>query len=75
MGAVAEGTQYWARVACAHAAGAARLQVPAYGRLRAAAAGCAGAALLLAALAGALYATRRRLLPRSGASGAGKRAR
>lgn len=62
MSEVSEGGRYWARVQCASGArGSAALHVPEYGRLRGVAAGCAAGALLVAALGGALYATRRRL--------------
>ncbi|XP_052739432.1 protein borderless [Bicyclus anynana] len=66
--ALEEGGRYWAAVRCAGAGGGAALAVPRYARLRTVALSSAGAALLLAALAGALLAARRRLR-------AGKRAR
>lgn len=57
-----EGVRYWVRVQCASGAwGGAALQVPEYARLRGVAAGCGIAALLLAGLAVALYAARRRI--------------
>ncbi|CAB3224104.1 unnamed protein product [Arctia plantaginis] len=56
-----EGMRYWAHVACGTAHGGAALRVPEYSRLRSVAAGAGVAALLLAALGAALYATRRRL--------------
>ncbi|XP_068632528.1 protein borderless [Battus philenor] len=59
---VEEGAEYEARVSCSSGArGAAAVRVPQYARLRGVAAGAAGAALLLAALAAALWAVRRRL--------------
>ncbi|RVE45303.1 hypothetical protein evm_010008 [Chilo suppressalis] len=62
---IEEGGEYWARVECGGGAtaGGAALHVPAYGRLRAVAGGCAGAALLLAAALTAAYLARRHLRP------------
>ncbi|KAJ8731062.1 hypothetical protein PYW08_002475 [Mythimna loreyi] len=71
-----EGARYWARVQCASGAwGGAALLVPEYARLRGVALGCAAAALLLAALAVALYAARRRLCARRDLPRADKRLR
>ncbi|XP_039751277.1 protein borderless-like [Pararge aegeria] len=60
VGELREGARYWAQVRCAGARGAAALAVPQYARLRGVALGAGGGALLLAALAGALCAARRR---------------
>ncbi|KAL0830943.1 hypothetical protein ABMA28_001842 [Loxostege sticticalis] len=61
MSEIEEGSSYWARVECAGGAwGGAALAVPAYARLRTAAAACAVGALLLAGAAGAAYFARKR---------------
>ncbi|XP_062527577.1 protein borderless [Bombyx mori] len=62
---VEEGARYRARVECASGArGGAGLAVPQYARLRGAALGCAGGAVLLGAAALLLYACRHRLCAR-----------
>lgn len=64
---VEEGGHYWARVQCASGEwGGAALRVPEYSRLRAVAVGCGAGALLLAAVAAALWVGRGRLLPHRG---------
>lgn len=65
VGELEEGGQYWARVQCVSGfGGGAALRVPEYGRLRGVAGGVAAVALLLAAVAGALFLARRRFRAR-----------